>query len=77
MSYCLYPAAEENVLLQQEIPDADKARQAINDLNQQRLNAWRRLFAESGFATRLNQCSKPDPKASVERETYISLLLKS
>lgn len=62
LHYCYLSSDAEREQLLKQLGDADKADSAYRALNQTRLTRWRKLFAEQGLASRINQCTQAEQK---------------
>lgn len=62
LHYCYLSSDAEREQLLKQLGDADKADSAFRALNQTRLTRWRKLFAEQGLASRINQCTQAEQK---------------
>lgn len=83
LDYCYIPSESEREQLLQQLGDAAKADAAYKEMNQTRLTQWRKLFAEQGLASRINQCTQAELnkqrkglKPGEARQSLFMLLLK-
>ncbi len=83
LHYCYIPSESEREQLLQKLGDAAKADAAYKEMNQTRLTQWRKLFAEQGLASRINQCTQAELnkrrkglKPGEARQSRFTLLLK-